>query len=125
MRVLLVDDDPEIALVARLALERFGGHRVALAATAEAALAAARAEPPDVLILDVLLPDATGPELLDRLRGVPALAGVPAVFLTGKTDDAWAARLSAAGAAGVIAKPFDPTTLAADVERLLHPSTGP
>lgn len=125
MRVLLVDDDPQIALVARMALERIGGHRVELAATAEEALVAARSDPPDVLILDVLLPDATGPELLDRLRAVPALTGVPAVFLTGKTDDAWAARLDATGAAGVIRKPFDPLTLAADVERLLPPSTGP
>jgi CheY-like chemotaxis protein len=125
MRLLLIDDDPEITLVARLALEKIGGHEVDCAASAEEALRAVRARPPDAIVIDVLLPDAAGPELLARLRREPGLAAVPAVFLTGRADDPGVAELVHAGAAGVIGKPFDPLALAAEVERLVGDPAGP
>ncbi|HUP20351.1 MAG TPA: response regulator [Gemmatimonadota bacterium] len=125
MRLLLIDDDPEILLVARLALEKFGGHEVDSASSAAEAIEAVRARAPDAIVLDVLLPDARGPELLGRLRREPGLAAVPVVFLTGKADDARVAELVSAGAAGVIGKPFDPLALAAEVERLVGDPGGP
>ncbi len=124
MRLLVVDDDPEIMEVARLALERIGGHEVACAATAAEAVETASREVPDALVLDVLLPDAEGPDLLATLRGLPGMAAVPAVFLTGKSDAAWAARLTATGAAGVVTKPFDPMALSGEIERLLSSTAG-
>lgn len=119
MRVLLVDDDPEIRHVARIALSKAGGHEVECAETGEEALAKAAERRPDAVLLDVLLPDADGLELLDRLRGIEGMETVPVVFLTGKSDASDRERLEAADARGVIAKPFDPLALAGEVDRLV------
>lgn len=124
MRILLVDDDPDIVHVARLALEKLGGHEVDCARSAAAALEIARERRPDALVVDVLLPDESGPDLLARLRREAGLAGVPAIFLTGKADER-TDELESAGAVGVIAKPFDPLGLAAEVDRLLASATEP
>lgn len=125
MKLLLVDDDPDIVMVARFALERAGGHRVTTAGSAAEALERAREEIPDAIVLDLLLPDADGLEVLDRLRREPGLERVPVVFLTGKADDERRDRLLGAGAVGVIAKPFDPLVLNERIERLVGVSSGP
>ncbi|MDA0180458.1 response regulator [Solirubrobacter phytolaccae] len=106
-RLLLVDDEPDIRMIATMALERVGGWTVTAAASAGEAIAAVRADLPDVVLLDVMMPDTDGPATLAQLR--PLLGdGVPVIFLTarGETD-----HLLALGAAGVIAKPFDPIAL--------------
>lgn len=118
MRFLVVDDDPEIQLVVRYALEG-AGHEVTGVESGAEALAAAASARPDAVVLDVLLPDADGVEVLARLRRTPAGADVPVVFLTGRSEPARVAELRAAGARGVIAKPFDPLSLAEEIERML------
>lgn len=124
MRVLLIDDDPEIRQVAKVALERVGGHEVECATTAEEGLKKAAARAPDAVLLDVLLPDADGVELLDRLRRVEGLADVPVVFLTGKSSAGDVARLERTDARGTIGKPFDPLALSERVDRLIASPTG-
>ncbi|MDX1662051.1 MAG: response regulator [Gemmatimonadota bacterium] len=123
MRLLLIDDDPEIRHVATIALETMGGHEVECAATAEEGVERASARAPDGVLLDVVLPDADGVELLDRLRGIEGMEEVPIVFLTGKASTE-TARLERADARGAITKPFDPLALADEVDRLLGSSTG-
>ncbi|HUH11963.1 MAG TPA: response regulator [Longimicrobiales bacterium] len=120
MILLLVDDDPMILLLAGRVLEA-AGYVVRAAGSGADALAQARREAPDALLLDLFLDDVDGDELLPRLRDVPGLAGVPVAFLTGQDDSAEVARLTALGARGVIAKPFDPEALAGEVRRLLGP----
>ena len=116
MRILLVDDDPEVQHVARLALEKIGGHDVVPAASAAEALERARTGDFDLVLLDVVLPDRDGTELLADLRGGSA-PDVPVVLLT-------AHRATAEGRArdivGIIEKPFDPLTLANEIDRLLN-----
>jgi CheY-like chemotaxis protein len=110
-RLLLVDDEPDIRAIAKMALERVGGWEVTAAGSAGEAVAAVRATMPDVVLLDVMMPDTDGPATLEQLR--PLLAdGVPVIFLTAKDDPA---PLLALGAAGVIAKPFDPIALPREV----------
>ncbi len=116
MTILLVDDDPTIRLAAAYAL-RANGHTVLEADDAASALALARAESIDLLLLDVVLDAEDGTALAAQLRALPQLAGVPLVFLTGRAD-AEREALLALGAAGVLSKPFDITTLAAAVEQL-------
>ncbi len=109
-RLLLVDDEPDIRAIARMALERVGGWEVTAVGSAAEALAAAQSERPDVVLLDVMMPDVDGPEAFARLR--PLLGDdVPVIFLTARAQAADVARLRALGAAGVIAKPFDPLGL--------------
>jgi CheY-like chemotaxis protein len=110
VRLLLVDDEPDIRAIATMALERVGGHDVTAVGSAAEAVAAAERERPDAVLLDVMMPDVDGPVALERLR--PVIGEVPVIFLTAKQD---AERLRALGAAGVIAKPFDPLALADEV----------
>ncbi len=119
-RLLLVDDARDIREIARLSLERIGDWAVVAVASGSEAIDALRTEGPfDAVLLDVMMPGMDGPTTLERMRasGLPAQA--PVVFLTAKTQSADRLRLSAIGAAGIISKPFDPTTLPEEVERIL------
>jgi CheY-like chemotaxis protein len=101
-----------------MSLERVGGWSVVEAGSAEEAVAAARDGYFDAVLLDVMMPDVDGPATLERLR--PLIGrDVPAVFLTAKVQPADIARLRELGAAGVIAKPFDPMGLPGELEALL------
>ena len=116
MRILLVEDDPDIAAIARLALEEVGGLEVSVAADGRAGVETARAHAPDLALLDDMLPDGDGPGTLAALREVPGLAGLEAVYLTANTHDS--ARLSGPGVLGIIDKPFDPMGLADRIREL-------
>jgi CheY-like chemotaxis protein len=119
MKVLLIDDEPDIRRVARLGLTRVGGMEVVEASSGAEGLVKAREERPDAVLLDVMMPGLDGPSTLARLREDPATAGVPVVFLTAKAMAAEVDRLKALGAAGVLTKPFDPMTLARDLRAAL------
>jgi CheY-like chemotaxis protein len=121
-RVLLVDDDDAIREIARLALERIGDWEVTTASSGATALEVAKRDAPfDAVVLDVMMPGHDGPETLSLLRERSALgAATPAIFLTAKLQPADRERLRQIGAAGVIAKPFDPATLAAELDSILQ-----
>jgi CheY-like chemotaxis protein len=120
-RLLLVDDDDSIREIARLSLERVGDWEVvAVAGGAEAVEIAAGDGGFDLVVLDVMMPGIDGPTTLARLRAGPLAAAVPVIFLTAKLQPADRERLRALGAAGVIAKPFDPMTLPGEIERILQ-----
>jgi DNA-binding response OmpR family regulator len=105
MRVLLVDDDPKVRSAVRAVLQE-AGHKVSEASFGEAALARLRSEPPDVVLLDLVLPDAGGAELLGRIRGTPEAARVPVVAFTGYYSTPAEARAGAPGFDGYVVKPF-------------------
>ena len=114
-RVVLVDDEDDIRLVARASLERLAGWQVYPASSGAEGVALAKAERPDAIVLDVMMPGMDGPATLAELRSDPATADIPVVFLTAKVQAAERRRLEELGAAGVVAKPFDPMTLAAEL----------
>lgn len=115
-RVLVVDDEPDIRTVVRLALETVGGYSVCTCASAAEALERLEDFGPDIVLLDVMLPDMEGPVALERLREQPAGETVPVVFLTARVQSEAVEALYRAGAADVIQKPFDPMLLAGEVE---------
>ena len=118
MNLLLIDDEPDIRAIAKMALERIGGHTVTAAGSAAEAVIAATAARPDAVLLDVMMPDVDGPATLERLR--PVLGqDVPVIFLTAKAQTADVERLKALGAVGVIAKPFDPLRLPDELAALI------
>jgi two-component system, OmpR family, response regulator len=116
-RVLVVDDAAEVRMLLQVLLE-LEGFSVTSAADGPAALAAAAAERPDVVLLDVQLPGLDGPAVLRALRDRPATADLPVVFLTGAPPEA-SGDLLALGATGVLHKPFDADTVAAQLAALL------
>lgn len=124
MRVLFVDDDSGIRALARLALERKGGFTVEICASGAEALKRAASFSPDVIILDVMMPGMDGIETLRALRKLPETASIPVIFLTANTRAEEVNRYREEGAVEVIAKPFDPLTLASTVAEIIGKSGG-
>jgi CheY-like chemotaxis protein len=119
MKILIVDDDPDIRTVARLSLSRVGGMEVIEAGSGAEGVRKAQDENPDVILLDMMMPTMDGLETLAALRARPATASTPVIFLTAKAVGDQLERMTSLGAAGVLSKPFDPRTLAQDVRALL------
>ena len=119
IKVLIIDDDTDIRTVTRLSLSCVGGMDVIEAASGAEGVRRARKEKPDVILLDVMMPAMDGVQTLALLRAQPATAMTPVIFLTAEAAGAEVERLTTLGAAGVLLKPFDPDTLAADVRTLV------
>ena len=111
-RILLADDEPDILEISRIALETVGGFEVAVCSSGRALLERLHEFEPDLVIVDVLMPDMAGPEVLAEIRRRPEYEALPVVFLTGVIQTQEQESLLEMGAAGVIFKPFDPMTLA-------------
>ena len=114
-RILYVDDEPDIREVAKIALEVMGGFTVHACESGEMALADAPGFNPDLILLDVMMPRMDGPETFAALRQIDALNNVPIVFFTAKAQRAEVQALLELGALDVLAKPFDPMTVAQTV----------
>lgn len=123
-RVMLVEDDPDIQEVARLSLELVGGLSLTVCSSGPEALAAAPSSGVQMVLLDVMMPGMDGPETLAALREVEGFAEMPVAFVTAKVQPAEVSRFLGYGAVGVIAKPFDPMTLADQVRALWRQAHG-
>jgi two-component system, OmpR family, response regulator len=119
VRVLIIDDEPDIRRVARLSLVKIGGMEVLDAASGLEGTETAAAQAPDAILLDVMMPGLDGPATLHALRADPRTAGIPVVFLTAKAMPEEVARLLAMGVHGVLNKPFDPMTLPSQLRAAL------
>ncbi|HJV50591.1 MULTISPECIES: response regulator [Oxalobacteraceae] len=118
-QILYVEDDPDIRVVAGIALELVGGFKVTECTSGREALdAVAGGLVPDLILLDVMMPDMDGPATLARLRALPPVAATPVIFMTAKVQAGEIAQYQSLGAIGVVAKPFDPMQLAQQVRRL-------
>ena len=113
LRILHVEDVPSIQVVTRIALEKLGGFEVLSCASAQQALQQAPIFKPDMILLDVMLPQISGIELLRQLASLIDLQQTPVVLLTGQPDDpADPEELQRLGVRKVLHKPFDPLQLA-------------
>lgn len=117
--VLVIDDSDLIRAVAKLALGRQEGWEVICAESGAEGLDLAHRNQPDAVLLDVVMPGFDGPDTCKRLREDDATREIPVIFLTAQSDEAELARLAELDVAGVIAKPFEPAGLAAQVSALL------
>jgi len=117
--ILLIDDEDDIREVAALSLETVAGWNTLTAASGREGLKMAAESQPDAILLDVMMPDIDGPATYELLRQQHATAHIPVIFLTAKAQAAEQRGLRELGANGVIAKPFDPLTLAAQIEEAL------
>lgn len=117
-KILLVEDEPDIRAVAKLALEVVGGYTVELAESGADAVDAFHRFQPDLILLDVMMPGMDGIETFDRLRAAAGDRMPPVVFMTAKVQRHEVERYRALGALDVISKPFDPMTLSAVVQRI-------
>ena len=116
--VACVEDDADILHVTELALTSLGGLKVTAIDGKQSALDELAAAQPDLVLLDVVMPGADGLATLEAMAARDDLKRLPVVFMTARLQEKDLARYRAAGALGVIAKPFDPLTLADEVRRL-------
>ena len=117
-RILIVDDDPDIRALANLALTQ-DGHEVVEASNGQEAIALIDASPPDLVLLDLLMPRKSGLEVLKILRSRPATAALPVVVLTGMDDEVTTRAGFEVGATDYLTKPFSVPQLAARVRACL------
>jgi phosphate regulon transcriptional regulator PhoB len=120
-RVLIVEDEPDIRELVVHHLKR-EGYQVSAAAGGEEALRQVRAAPPDLVLLDLMMPAMDGLEVCRRLRQDPATAALPIVMLTAKGDEVDRVLGLEIGADDYIVKPFSPKELVARVKAVLRRS---
>ena len=115
-RILYVEDDPSIQIIAQLALQEIGGFELKVCSHGERALQVADTFAPQLLLLDVMMPGMDGPTTLTELRKLECCHDTPAIFMTAKvlTHEVNALKQYPQVIA-VLAKPFDPMSLAADI----------
>lgn len=121
--VLMVDDDPAIRRIADLSLTRVGKWKVLLAESGAQALELAGQTKPDVILMDVMMPQMDGPTTVQRLHRELDLAETPVIFMTAKVMRQEMEAYEQYGAAGVIKKPFDPLTLPRTVQDIVNGGT--
>jgi two-component system, OmpR family, response regulator len=123
-RILYVEDEIDIRTIAKMALESVGGFSVLACSGGGEAISAAPAARADLILLDVMMPGMDGPATLRALREIPATATTPVIFMTAKVQAAEIAQYRALGALDVIAKPFDPMQVSADIQRIWSAQPG-
>lgn len=120
LKLLHVDDDADILELAKMSLELMDDIEVVDCVSGEEALSTVEEFKPDVFLLDVMMPSMSGPETLEKLRQVPGLETVPAIFMTAQVGVGTWTELFDLGATEVIAKPFDPMTLGVEIKAALN-----
>jgi len=116
--ILMVEDEPDIQTVAKLALEAVGGFNVEICSCGQEALDKAVGVNPDLILMDVMMPGMDGPTTLQELKKIPELSGTPVIFMTAKVQPQEVQQYKDLGALDVIAKPFDPMSLADNVRSI-------
>ena len=118
IRILHVDDEPDIRQVARLARVEVGGCSVVTYESGAHAIDKAPIFNPDMILLDVTMPDMSGPDTLKALRAFPETKATPIVFMTASVQAQDKEALRELGATDVIEKPFDPMTVSDRVRQI-------
>jgi excisionase family DNA binding protein len=117
--VLIVDDDARLREFVRVNLE-MDGYSVREAASAAEGLAELEEEPPDLILLDVMMPEVDGWEMLRRVRERHGVDSIPVIMFSGKVDERTTATAEERGAQAFIGKPFDPQQLIQSTKQLLR-----
>jgi pilus assembly protein CpaE len=118
-KILVIDDEADLLEMMRLVLEQRGGHQTVLSAEGPDGLARALADPPDLAIIDVMMPGITGYDICRQMRANPATASVPILILTARAQPMDRDAAMAAGADDYMTKPVMMVELLERVEALL------
>ena len=117
-RILYVEDDDDIRQVSQVALEDVGGYEVKLCESGQRALDTVTSFNPDLILLDVMMPDMDGIETFQKLQERGALENVPVILMTAKVHPEEMARYREMGVFDVIPKPFDPMSVSEEIARI-------
>ena len=117
-KILIIEDEPEIRMILRVCLSYAGRFEPVAACDGIEGVEIAQLVRPDLILLDAVMPRMDGYATCRLIKNDPELKNTPVVFLTAKTDQREVDRAIRAGACGCIPKPFDPLTLADQIDRL-------
>lgn len=117
MKILVVEDDPIVRELIEFKLSG-AGHQILLEADGEAGLATAKAQAPDLIILDWMMPKLTGLQVCEAIRAEESIAATPVLLLTARAQESDIEQGFAAGANDYLLKPFSPRELLSRVEAL-------
>jgi CheY-like chemotaxis protein len=120
VRILHVDDEPDIREVVDMSLGLNPDFEVRSCSSGAEAISTAAEWSPFLILLDLIMPDMDGPATLAQLRKNPRTCAIPILFMTARAQSREVAQMISLGAQGVIAKPFDPLTLALLVRKHLQ-----
>ena len=123
-RILFIEDEQDIQEVAQLALEAIGGYTVEVCSSGAQALDRVVEFAPDLILLDVMMPDMDGPTTLKALRKMPETANTPIIFMTAKSQAREIQRFKKLSTLDVITKPFDPMALSDQIAAIFKNWTG-
>ena len=118
-KILIVEDEKDILQLVKLYLDK-EGYRTVTAATGSEGLRQVRTEKPDLVVLDLMLPEIDGLEVCKRLRSAPETAMLPIIMLTAKAEESDTVVGLELGADDYVTKPFSPKTLVARVKALFR-----
>lgn len=118
-RVLVIDDEINLCTVIQACLENLGGWETLVALSAKEGLAIAQNQQLDAILLDVMMPDMDGITMFRELQKNSVTKAIPVILFTAKVQSTDLEQFAKLGVAGVIAKPFDPMTLAEQVASTL------
>jgi CheY-like chemotaxis protein len=119
-RVLIVEDDPDIRQVIRMALRFHGVTEIVAAGSGEECISIAAEVKPDVILMDVMMPRMDGYQVCRHLKAGPSTSHIPVIFLTAKAQQSERQLGFQVGAVGYLIKPFDPMTLCDEILSILN-----
>ena len=118
-KILIVDDEPHMLRVTELSLKK-GGYDLLAARNGREAIDVAERELPDLIVMDVTMPELDGLAALKLLKARPATAGIPVIMLTSRGQSLAREAAESSGAALYVTKPFSPSQLLAAARRILE-----
>jgi two-component system alkaline phosphatase synthesis response regulator PhoP/two-component system response regulator VicR len=122
MKILAVDDEKHIVRLVQITLEK-EGYELITASNGREALEKVAAEKPDLVVMDVMMPEMDGLEALSKMKNDPATAAIPVIMLTAKAQDSDVFRGWQSGADLYLTKPFNPSELVTFVKRIFDTDT--
>lgn len=117
-KILIADDEPHMLRVTELSLKK-GGFDIRSARNGREAVALAMREKPDLIVLDVVMPELDGFGALRELKAAPETIGIPVIMLTSRGQTVAREEAVSSGAAIYLTKPFSPSQLLAEAKRLM------
>lgn len=123
-KILVVEDESDIQTIVKITLETLTDFEIEVCDSGKKALFNAKTFSPDLILLDVMLPDMDGPTVLASLQKEPQTKLIPVIFMTAKVQPQDILHYKNIGAIGIIPKPFDPMTLPATIRNIWKGSHG-
>ncbi len=117
-KILYVEDEPDIQTITSMALETFGNFTLKICNNGKEALECIESFEPDLVLSDVMMPEMDGPTLLQNLKNNPKFQNIPVIFTTAKAQLHEIEHYKELGAANVLSKPFNLTTLSSELQEL-------